>query len=190
MLRIILTRPGCTEFDVQGRIKGTLSIPLSAQGAQQVAVAARNLGPERIEIVYTSPCESAIQTARALAEPNGIKVRQLEKLQNLDQGLWQGKLIDEVRRKQPKVYRQWQEHPETVCPPKGEMLDSARRRVHTVLNRLLKKHRDGVIALVAPEPMASLIRCYLLGSELGDLWKAECHCGSWDSIEVDRKSSS
>ena len=40
----------------------------------------------------------------------------------MNHGLWQGMIIDEVKRKQPKVYKQWQEHPENVCPPEGEML--------------------------------------------------------------------
>ena len=34
-------------------------------------------------------------------------------------------LIDDVKRKQPKVYRQWQEQPEIICPPEGEMLSEA-----------------------------------------------------------------
>ena len=31
-----------------------------------------------------------------------------------------GMLVEEVKQKQPRVYRQWLEHPETVCPPEGE----------------------------------------------------------------------
>jgi len=184
MLRIILTRPGSTEFDEQGRIMGTLSIPLSEQGIRQVAAIAGALLDEKVKVVYSSPCEAAIQTADALAEFNGLKVKQLDKLQNLNQGLWQGKLIDDVRTRQPKVYRQWQEHPESVCPPEGEMIADARQRVQATLAKLLKKHKDGVIALVVPEPLASLIRSDLSGSELGDLWQAECACGNWESIDI------
>ncbi len=54
-----------------------------------------------------------------------LKPKTLERLQNLDHGLWQGMLIEEVKRKQPKVYKQWQEQPENVCPPEGEMLAAA-----------------------------------------------------------------
>ena len=184
MLRIILARPGSTEFDEQRRIKGTLSIPLSEQGMRQAAATAKAFLDEKVEVVYTSPCEAALQTADALAESLGLKVKQLDKLQNLNHGLWQGKLIDDVRKRQPKVYRQWQEHPESVCPPEGEMIDAARQRVQATLAKLLKKHKDGVIALVVPEPLASLIRCDLSGRELGDLWQAECTCGSWESIDI------
>ena len=37
MLRIVLVQPGSTDFDDQGRIKGSLDIPLSANGTGQVA---------------------------------------------------------------------------------------------------------------------------------------------------------
>ncbi len=57
----------------------------------------------------------------AISEALGLKLKKLDHMENLNQGLWQGVLIDDVRVKQPKVYRQWQEHPETVCPPEGEM---------------------------------------------------------------------
>ena len=185
MLRIILTRPGSTEFDEQKRITGTLSIPLSDQGAQQAVNTAKDLLAEKIEVIYTSNCESANQTANALAELNRVKVKQLEGLQNLDHGLWQGKLIDDVRQKQPKVYRQWQECPETICPPDGEMLGEAQERVKMTLQKILKKHKDGVIAIIAPEPLTSLIRCYLSGGALGNLWKVECASGDWESIDVE-----
>jgi len=185
MLRIVLVRPGSTEFDEQGRIKGALSIPLSDHGAFQATSAARDLSAEAIEAVYTSPCKAALQTAKALADAQGVKLRQIERFRNLDQGLWQGKLIDEVRQRQPKVYRKWQEHPELVCPPEGEMIDSARHRCEAALAKVLKKHKHGVIALVAPEPLASVIRGCLMGTHLGDLWKAEGDCGSWELIDIE-----
>ena len=37
MLRIVLAQPGSTDFDDQGRIKGSLDIPLSVNGTAQVA---------------------------------------------------------------------------------------------------------------------------------------------------------
>jgi probable phosphoglycerate mutase len=88
----------------------------------------------------------------------------------LNQGLWQGLLVEEIRRKQPKVYKQWQEHPETVCPPAGETLPEALLRVEETLEKLARKHRQGTIALVVPEPLAAIIRFRLEGTELGDLW--------------------
>ena len=188
MVRIVLARPGSTELDEQERIKGTLDMPLSDHGNRQIAKTARELAAVDIQVVYTSPCQAAFETGRAIGEFLGVKVKQLDKLQNLNQGLWQGKRIDEVRQKQPKIYRRWQDNPETVCPPEGEMLEQARDRIQSTLTKLLKKHKNGVIALVVPEPLASLIKNFLNGAKLGDLWKVECDCGSWEFIDVESKA--
>ena len=114
----------------------------------------------------------------------GVKTKTISNLRNLDHGLWQGKLIDEVKATQRKVYRQWQEQPETFCPPEGETLDSARQRIHQGIDKILRKHKSGVVAVVASEPTASLVRCYLSQGDLGDLWQAETACGSWEVIDV------
>lgn len=188
MLRIVLVRPGATDFDEQGRIKGSLDIPLCGTGECQVAAMVAKIRELPLDYVYSSPCKSAQQTAVALAKDHRLKVRILEKLQNLDHGLWHGKLIDEVRQTQPRVYRQWQEHPETVCPPGGEPLDAARERVRSTLVKLLRKHERGVLALVAPDPLATLIRSFLDDSDLGDLWKAELDRCHWEEIEVEPRS--
>ncbi|HZN33547.1 MAG TPA: histidine phosphatase family protein [Pirellulaceae bacterium] len=183
MVQILLVRACSTDFDEQGRIKGTLDIPLNEIGQGQATQLVADLHNTDIDILYTSPCRSAIQTAEAIAADHKLRSKSLDDLQNLDHGLWHGKLIDEVRVSQPKVFRQLQDRPETVCPPQGEAVGAALERVRTLVARLIRKHRKGTIALVVPEPLASLVSS-ALGAELGDLWKAECKCGGWEMIEV------
>ena len=189
MLQILLIRPGATDFDEQRRIKGTLDIPLNAQGNDQVAQTCDELHSFDIDAVYTSPAQSAEQTAGVIGRRRSVKVKTLDKLTNLNHGLWHGKLIDEVKQRQPKLYRQFQEHPETVCPPEGETIEDAERRVVKVLKKLFRKHRSGVIALVVPEPLASVVKHLLDDSKLGNLWKAEIDSGNWEAIEIERGKS-
>jgi phosphoserine phosphatase len=184
MIRVVLVRPGTTDFDEQRRIQGTLDIPLNQFGTDQVARTANELAGQGMEVIYSSPCQAASETARLLAHALGVKTKTVANLRNLNHGLWQGKLIDEVKSTQRKVYRQWQEQPATVCPPEGETLESARQRVHPALDKILRKHKTGVIGVVVSEPMASLVRCYLSHGHLGDLWQVETVCGSWEVIDV------
>jgi phosphoserine phosphatase len=184
MLRIILLRPGSTDFDDQGRIQGTLDVPLNRTGAHQVARSVEELSNLKVDAIYSAPCQAAQQTAEVLAVDHDLRVKVIDKLQNLDQGLWHGKLIEELKKNQPRVYKQWQENPQSVCPPQGEPFAHAQERVRQALEKLVRKHRQGVIALVAPEPVASLIRNTLTQEDLGDLWKAECECGDWELLDV------
>jgi probable phosphoglycerate mutase len=187
MLQILLIRPGATEYDQQGRVQGTLDIPLCEDGRQEVQALVQELSSQPIAAIYSSPSQSAQQTAEALGSSLELKVKTVDKLQNLDHGLWQGLLVTDVKSKQPKVYRQWQEQPETVCPPQGETLSTARQRVQAALAKLLKKHKsDSLLALVAPEPLASVIRNVLRHDEWGDLWQCACGRAKWELIEVPR----
>ena len=68
MLRIVLVQPGATDFDEQGRIKGSLDIPLSRNGSNQVDRTVLELESVELDAIYVSPCESALQTAAALAK--------------------------------------------------------------------------------------------------------------------------
>lgn len=184
MPQIILIRPGSTEYDREGRIQGNLDVPLNAEGSAEVARVIDELRPLKLNVIYTPVCQPALQTAEAISKALGVKLKKLDQLRNLNHGLWQGMLIDEVRRKQPKVYRQWQERPQFICPPEGEMLSQAEERVRPVLARLLKRHKEGAIGLVVPEPLASLVRQFVRHGELGDLWKASAEHGRWEVLEV------
>lgn len=185
MFRILLIRPGTTDYDQQRRIQGTLDIPLSEAGRREVDEAIDKLRGQPLDAIYTCPCQSARQTAEALGAALGIKPKTLDKLQNLNQGLWQGMLVDDVKKKQPKVYRQWQEQPETVCPPEGETLSTARERVQAAVAKLVKKHKsEGVVAMVVPEPLASVILNALRHDGWGDLWQRKQEAASWDVLDV------
>jgi broad specificity phosphatase PhoE len=185
MLTVILIRPGSTDFDEQGRIQGTLDVPLNQHGGDEVARLVEELRSSGMGAVYHAPCASAQQTAEALAAALSLKPKRLDQMENLNHGLWEGMRVEEVKRKHPKVYRQFQDQPDSVCPPQGETLDTARARVQATLRKLLRKHRDGVIGIIVPEPLARLVRSQLNRSELGDLWTAGEEHGRWEAIEVE-----
>jgi broad specificity phosphatase PhoE len=186
MVRILLIRSAATDFDEQGRIKGTLDLPLSDVGTAQAARLTAELQQVSIDYLYSSTCRCAVETATQLAQSRRLKVKQLNDFQNIDHGLWHGKLVDEVKQTQPRVYRQLLDHPETVCPPEGEPVGMAQARVRVGIDRLLRKHRTGTIALVVSEPIYSLVLHTVTHDEIGDLWKAECQCGGWKLLDLDR----
>lgn len=188
---VILIKPGSTDYDEQGRIQGNLNIPLNPQGVDEVQELVASLNSHTIDTIFSPTCEPALETAQALSKLLGVKLKKLGKMKNVDLGLWQGMKADEVRHKQQRVYRQWQEHPETVCPPEGETLDDARARMECILTKAIKRHRKGTIGLVVPEPMASLVRQFLLGngSELGDLWSAAADRPTCEFFKVEVTNS-
>ena len=181
--RILLIRPGATDFDEQGRIKGSLDMPLSNNGREQAAALAQELLGVRVKTIFTAPSESARETAEQLAQGRDVRIKVIECFRNIDHGLWHGKLIEEVRRNQPKVYRRGQDTPDDVCPPGGEPIRDAKARVLKGLRKVVRKGREDVVALVVPDPLATVVQSMLSGEDLRDLWKAETDAGQWRLIE-------
>ena len=158
---ILLIRPGATEFDEQGRIVGTLNVPLSELGVQQANELSSETAQFELKAIFSSPSAAAIETAEIIGQQHKLKVKVKDALQNIDMGLWQGKEIKELRKNQPKVAKQWEEHPETVCPPEGESFEDVIPRVQKFLQKLRKKHRTGTIVIVVANPLAKVIAAQL-----------------------------
>jgi probable phosphoglycerate mutase len=158
---VVLIRPGCTDFDEQNRIQGVLDLPLNHRGHAQVLGLVAQLQEVSFDVVFTAPCEPARSTAQAICEQSGASLKEVDDFRNLDHGLWQGLQVDDVRRKYPKVFKQWQESPETVCLPEGETVSEAVERIRHGLRKCLKRKK--IIGIVASEPLATMIGCVLRG---------------------------
>jgi probable phosphoglycerate mutase len=181
MSTAILIRPGETDFDQQARIQGGLDLPLSENGRRQVKELIGRLSEMSIDIVYASPTEPAVSTAREIAASLDVPLKELEGLENLSHGLWEGMLLDDVRRKHPRVFKQWRDAPAAVCPPEGETCAEAYERVRKVLKR--PSRRRQTFAVVAPEPVATLISSVLRGQD-PCLPGPVCGCSEQQRVEV------
>jgi broad specificity phosphatase PhoE len=162
---VVLIRPGCTDFDEQNRIQGVLDLPLNHRGHAQVLGLVAQLQGVALDVVFTAPSEPARSTALAICEQCRASLKEVDDFRNLDHGLWQGLQVDDVRRKYPKVFKQWQESPETVNLPEGEPVAEAVERIRRGLRKCLKRKRT--IGIVASEPLATMIGCVLRGDRPG-----------------------
>jgi len=163
--QVLLIRPGATLYDEQNRVQGVLDIPLSDQGQAEVAklaecLADRGEGP-RLSALYCGPGESAVRTAEILGRALGLRPKRIDDFRNLDQGLWQGLQIEEIRRRNVKLFRQWIDDPRTIRPPQGETIEEAMERIRAAFRPLFRRHAEEAFGLVAGEPIGRLIAGYL-----------------------------
>jgi broad specificity phosphatase PhoE len=165
MTQVVLIRPGATVYDEQNRVQGILDIPLSERGRAEVAQLAETLVESGVGVelaaLYCGPGESVVRTAEAVGKALGLRPKRIDELRNIDQGLWQGLQLDEIKRRNLKVFRQWLDDPVTVCPPQGETVENALERVKAALRPLIRRHHDEAIGIVVGEPLGQLIACYL-----------------------------
>ena len=158
----ILVRPGETEYQHQGRVVGSLDLPLNTKGERETIETIEAVRRLRPKAVYSGLTEPSRTTAHQLASALRIPLRETELLDNVNQGLWQGLLIDDIRQKQPKLFKKWQECPQDVTPPEGEDCDSAAKRVEFALRKPL--NRKDAFVVVAAEPLATLVASVVRGA--------------------------
>jgi broad specificity phosphatase PhoE len=165
MSQVILIRPGPTLYDEQNRVQGVLDIPLSERGRGEVVRMAqrlaRSLGNASLSALYCGPGENVTRTAEIVGKVLRIRPKRINEFRNLDQGLWQGLQIDEIKRRNTRLFRQWLDDPATICPPQGETVERAMDRIKAAFRPLLRRHHDEAIGLVVGEPLARLVACYL-----------------------------
>src|SRR5690606_15640241 len=130
-----VVRPGETDYDVQGRIQGDLDLPLTAHGVAQVDELIETLRGEDLDVIFASPSEPSRTTAKIIGKQLHVPVKELDGLANCNLGLWQGMPHKEIRQKQPRVFRQWEEAPESVCPPCGEPPEEIAKRIDRALRK-------------------------------------------------------
>ncbi|MFM8577851.1 MAG: histidine phosphatase family protein [Planctomycetaceae bacterium] len=167
---LVVVRAGATCFDLNGRIQGTLDLPLCDEGCEEARLAVEDVVRRSPTSIVSSPSRCSIETAGPLAARLGVRTRTVPTLVNLDFGLWTGLSVDEIRQRRPRIYRRWQENPWTITPPGGETLESACDRVRETLDRLLRKSPSGSMVVVAPDPLSRIIGWGAAGHPIGDLW--------------------
>jgi phosphoserine phosphatase len=176
---VLLVRSGVSTLDLQGRISGRLDVPLAPEGEFHVAQLAAELAGQPVAAVVSSTAMTSVQTAEVLARQWKVRVRALPELANVDFGLWHGRCVEELQQTQPRLLKCLEESPELVCPPKGEPIVEARKRVRAVLAGLGSKYGNRLVAITVPGPIAAIIRSLYQGrtdfDETGmSLW--------WDAV--------
>jgi broad specificity phosphatase PhoE len=162
-LRLALVRAGSTSYDEQNRVQGVLDVPLSERGRDECRRLAEALEEVDFDALYCGPGASVEETAEILGRALSLRPRRIDELHNLDQGLWQGLQYEEIRKRNLRLFRQWLEDPQTICPPQGETVQQAHDRLRESLRPVLRRHRNQTIALVVAEPLAQIVAALLRG---------------------------
>lgn len=184
MTKLILVRHGETDWNQVDRIQGWLDIPLNEEGIKQAERLAKELSEMKIAAIYSSPLKRALQTAKAIAEKQHLKVRKVSALKEINQGKWQGLLVSEAKRRYKKLYSRWLCEPLKVRPPEGESLEEVSQRVEKACQRIVDNPPRETVCLVTHKVTAALIKCHYLSLDRNRLWKLLPENATWEIIRV------
>jgi phosphoserine phosphatase len=173
MTKVYLVRHGQTAWNVGEIFRGRADIPLDDTGRREAELAGKALREEAIHAVYSSPLSRSFETGQYIAKFHSIPVEPLEAIIDISYGDWEGLSNEQVRGSYPELHKLWHEHPQKVRFPRGESLDEVRARAMTAMNRLMVKHKDQTIVLVAHRVPNKVVCCALIGLDNSHFWRIQ-----------------
>ncbi len=168
--KIFLLRHGETEWNEKGVFRGRSDIGLNDNGKRQASALGAALKDTGIERIYSSPLKRAYETAEIVGRSIGAPFEKDEGFQNIDLGVWQGMVKEEVKSKYPKMWEQWLYCPNKLKIPEGESVWAVQRRS---VRRMLELLNDGpdIFAVVSHRTVLKVILGGLMGLKGNYFWK-------------------
>ncbi|MFA5865811.1 MAG: histidine phosphatase family protein [Phycisphaerae bacterium] len=156
--RLILIPAGPSCWEMENRLVGNADLPVCPESFDQVNRWAEQLKSTGINILYSGPSGPAQETARMIAGALRVRHRTEKDLSEANLGLWQGMFLEEIKRRHPKVYRQWLDQPDSVTPPEGERMVRVQERLERCVSRMVKKHQGQIVGVVLGQIALSVAR--------------------------------
>lgn len=170
MVKIFLIRHGETDWNKLGRLQGNSDVKLSSAGIRQAQLLADNAPFQHVDAIYSSNLSRAIQTAEILAEHFNLRVQQIPDLRETNFGDWEGKSIRELAEKFPVDFGKFFTAPENCRPPHGETFFEAQARVMIALRKIISKHDNQNVLIVAHGSIIRLTIAAVLDMPINKLW--------------------
>ncbi|HAK89256.1 MAG TPA: histidine phosphatase family protein [Nitrospiraceae bacterium] len=197
---LYLIRHGATEGSEVKRYKGSIDVPMSEKGIEQIRGAAafisatvRAAATPELSAVYSSPLSRALKSAEIIAEPFGLTPIAISDLRERSFGIWEGMSFNEIREQYPEEFDAWAGNPLKFSPVGGESTLEVRDRVISALNKIIDNHKGNVpdlrtkqsgvvesglspslnIAITAHGGVNRIILCHVIGIPLENIFRIE-----------------
>ncbi len=142
--RLVIVRHGETVGDSRIRYHGINDVVLSSVGRAQSRHAEAVLAGEEFDHVISSPLARAWQTATILAPGRDIEIE--DGLREVNFGRWEGLTREEIAKRDPILYDDWQAGGADFDYPGGDRRSDFRLRVVEALGRVLDRPgRSGLV---------------------------------------------
>ena len=109
MTIILLARHGQSDWNATRRWQGHADRPLTAKGREQAHALAKRLAHIQLDGVYSSDLRRAADTARVVADAQGLELMEVPELREVDVGSWSGLTREEAEERFPEGFARWGE---------------------------------------------------------------------------------
>ena|ERR1700761_1900271 len=188
MIRILLIRHGATDLlgrVLYGRMPG---VHLNSVGLSQAQALAQALqSRHRLADVISSPLDRALETARPIAEAQGLAVSLDDAFTEIDFGSWMGKPFSELH--DLELWKRYYRFRATTRPPGGESMMDVQSRAWEGVARILDRHsrtHETSVAVITHGDVIRALLLLVLGMSIDHIQRIEAAPASVSEILIDR----
>ena len=163
MTTLLLVRHGQTVWHEGNRYAGSSDVPLTDVGHEQAQALARWAAAARLDAVWSSTLQRAVDTARPAADAAGLGLRTDARLVEVAFGKGEGLTRDEMSVVFPDAVDAFLRAPASVPLPGGERGYDAIARAAAAFREICAEQPDGRVLVVAHSTLLRLVLCALLG---------------------------
>ena len=165
MTALFLIRHAANNFTQEEKLAGWLpGVHLNEQGHQQAGQMAVRMDKVKLDAIYSSPLERAVETAEYLAKPRGLEIQPREGLGEIRLGQWEGQKIDDLNKSDE--WRLFQFYPSGARPPGGESGRQVQMRALDEIEAICAAHPEGSVAIVSHADTIKAIVAHYAGVHL------------------------
>jgi broad specificity phosphatase PhoE len=191
---VFLARHGQSESNLEERISGQTDPSLTEKGQRQAERLAAVLRDIPLTKILTSSLRRSIETARPMAESQGITVCPQDALKEMSFGVVEGRMRSQLDQESQHLLDQWTQDKLHFRIPGGENLFDVQRRVLPLLGQVLANNPDGILLIVGHRYTNLVLLSALMGWNLKSIaacsiqskYVYEMHCCSTPIIHTIR----
>lgn len=179
-MELLLARHGETDWNVQCKIQGSTDIELNEKGIQQAEELGKRLLEEdnQIHRIYTSKLKRAKKTGEIIGNILDVPVKEIDGLEEMSFGLWEGLTWNEIPEQYPKEFEQWYNDRWEMRTPQGECYkDIVIRSVNAIkemiadVTKFDKASEDQKILIVTHGAVLMSLLAYFAKDDFNEAWK-------------------
>jgi probable phosphoglycerate mutase len=143
-------------------------VHLSDAGRAEADALAERLAPVRLQAIYSSPIDRAVETAQPTARAKKLRVTKRAELGEVRYGSWEGRRLDALAK--TKLWRRVMMRPSEVRFPNGETIRETQARAIGGVERILGDHAKDCVAVFTHADVIRLLLAHYSGVHI-DLYQ-------------------
>ena len=163
---IILIRHGETEWNSQQRMQGHSNSDLSSVGQAQIQALGQWMKNVPFDHIYSSDSLRAKQTAEAITQFSGHKLKIDLRLREKNLGVFEGLTSEEARERHPEVFRLFKTAGSKYVIDEGESTQQLQDRALEIVDEIRIKHPEERVLLVTHGGFIRVVMKHSLGLSL------------------------